>query len=226
MPTVHADPFHAILLPRLLLVADGFVSGRAGQQPEVVRARVLEAVAAGVAWVQLRDYAADEADFADQAPRFAEALRAAQPSLMLSVNRRLDVAAAIGAGLHVGRRGPSVERARARLGPFVPVGTSAHSPDEAREAADAGADYVFLGPIYSTTTHPERAPLGVEALSEGGLGKIKIPVYAIGGVTPARAAEVHAAGAYGTAVLGGLLDAPDYAGTIRAYLRGVMPPRA
>lgn len=214
----------AVVLPRLILVADGFVSGRTGQAAEAVRARVQDAVAAGVAWVHLRDHAAGGGEFADQARRFVEALRAVQPSLMLSVNRRLDVAAAVGAGLHTGRGGPSADEARARLGPFAPVGYSAQSADEACEAAASAPDYVFLGAIYPTATHPERAPLGPDVFRTPCLAERQVPTYAIGGVTPERAAETHAAGAYGAAVLSGFLDALDLGATVRDFLHALTSP--
>jgi thiamine-phosphate diphosphorylase len=174
--------------------------------------------------VHLRDYGADDATFSSEAPPFAEALRALEPSLMLSVSRRPDLARAIGAGVHTGEGGPSVEEARAAVGPLQPVGFSAHSAAEAAGAAAGGADYVFLGPVYRTTSHPGRPPLGVEALGEGARAAHPAPVYAIGGVTPERAAEVHAAGAYGAAVLGGILDAPDFEAAVAAFLHALRPP--
>jgi thiamine-phosphate diphosphorylase len=224
--TVHRDPFHAVILPRLVLVADRFASGRPGMPADAVRARVREAVHAGVAWVHLRDYGADDAAFAAAAPRFADELRELEPSLMLSVSRRADLARALGAGVHTGRGGPHVAEARAAVGPLQPVGYSAHDPEEACAAAEEGADYVYLGPIYSTTSHPDRPPLGLEVLREACLAAQPVPVYAIGGITPERAAAVHAAGAYGAAVLRGVLDAPDAGAAVAAFLRALRPPSA
>jgi thiamine-phosphate pyrophosphorylase len=189
---------------------------------EAVRARVREAVAAGVSWVLLRDYGADPEAFAREAASFAEALRAIRPALVLSVVRRLDLARALGAGLHTSAGGFSIAEARKALGPVQPVGYSAHAPEEARDAAEQGADYALLSPIYPTRSHPERPALGPDAFGAAASGAF--PVYALGGVTPARVPDVRAAGAYGVAVLSGILDAPDVAGAVGGYLRALEAP--
>ncbi len=217
------DRVRSILLPRLVLVADGFVSGRASMPAEDVRARVVQAVQAGVAWVQLRDYGSQGDAFRDVALPFAEQLRGIHPSILLSLSRRPDLAQGMAMGVHTGAGGPTTDEARDAVGPLMPVGYSAHSPEEAEEAART-SNYVFFGPVYSTTTHFDRTPVGLEALAEACRRAIPRPVYAIGGVTPARAEEVHAAGAYGAAVLGGILDAEDVGATVAAYLQALRPP--
>ncbi|HLA63247.1 MAG TPA: thiamine phosphate synthase [Rhodothermales bacterium] len=218
------DPIHHIILPRLVVVADGFVSGRTGMSAADVRARVLAAVRAGVAWVQLRDYGSFGDAFGDEALRFAEALRDAHPSVMLSLSRRPDIADGLAAGVHTGEGGPTLEEARDTVGPLQPLGYSAHTVEEADHASKNGADYIFLGPVYSTTTHPGREPLGLDMLTEACHATRPVPVYAIGGVTPERAAEVHKAGAYGAAVLSGILDADDVGEAVTAYLHALRPP--
>ena len=89
--------------------------------------------------------------------------------------------------------------ARSLLGDRL-VGRSVHSSGAAIEAERDGADFVIFGPIWASTTHPEVVPAGIEALSRI-TAAVRIPVLAIGGVTEARIAECHAAGAAGFAAI-------------------------
>lgn len=122
------------------------------------------------------------------------------------VNDRADVARAAQLdGLHLPASGLPVAAARKVLGLDRLIGCSTHSVAEAHAARDAGADYVFLGPIWRTPSHPNQAPLGPEIISqiEG------IPVIAIGGVTPRLVAAAVEAGAYGVAAITSLWHAPE-----------------
>ncbi len=83
-------------------------------------------------------------------------------------------------------------------------------------ARAAGADYLLVGPLYRTATHPEREPLGPAQL--GPIVSLGLPVIAIGGVTPPRVGELRRAGAYGVAAIRGLWDAPDPSAAARQML--------
>lgn len=85
------------------------------------------------------------------------------------------------------------------------LGVSCHSVDQVLAAAAAGADYVLLSPIWRPTSKPadRRRCLGTPAL-RAVRRETLLPVYALGGITPARAAKARDAGATGVAVLGGL----------------------
>jgi len=138
------------------------------------------------------------------------------PPAPLVVNDRLDVALAAGAaGVHLGAGGLPVAAARALSADWW-IGKSVHGWDEARAALAAGADYLVVGPVYGTPSHPGRAPLGVEAFRTiAGLGA---PVLAIGGVTAARVPELRRAGAAGVAAIRALWDAADPAASVRQML--------
>jgi thiamine-phosphate pyrophosphorylase len=118
----------------------------------------------------------------------------------------LSVAASLGLGVHLPERGPTVATARHAVGPHVLVGRSVHSPDAARAAGDA--DYLLAGHVYPTASKLGRPPLGLDGF-RANAAAATVPVLAIGGITPANAAAVLAAGAYGVAVVGALLAAPD-----------------
>ena len=138
------------------------------------------------------------------------------PSIRLFVNDRLDVALALGAaGVQLGAGSLDPADAR-RLDPRWWIGKSVHDLGEAAAARAAGADYLLVGPLYRTATHPDREPLGPARL--GAIVALGLPVIAIGGVTPSRVGELRRAGAYGVAAIRALWDAADPAGAARQML--------
>jgi thiamine-phosphate pyrophosphorylase len=217
------DPVHRVLLPRLLLVADGFAAGRPGMEAAEVRDIVRASVEAGVAWVLLRDHGASGEGFEREATRLVDELRSIEPSIIISLGRYADLAHELGTGVHTGREGPSVEAAREKVGLVQPVGYSAHSVEEAAAEARHGADYILLGPVYATKSHPGWPALGTGVLAEAAEAAGHVPVYALGGVTPENAPACRECGAYGVAVLSGILDAP--AERVLDYLHAMRPER-
>jgi thiamine-phosphate diphosphorylase len=143
----------------------------------------------------------------------------ARPAVRLFVNDRLDIALAAGAeGVQLSLSSLLPADAR-RLAPDWWIGCSVHSLDQARTARDWGADYLLVGPVYHTTTHPTASPLGLEAL--GAIVQLGLPVIAIGGVTPQRARELAGAGAYGVAAIRAIWDAADPHEAARSLLEAV-----
>ena len=196
--------------PRLILIADGFTEPAAAARAEA-------AAGAGVPWVHLRDHAAPTDVFAEAARTLTARLRSVQPDVRISINARLPVAKRLGVGLHTGAAGPGIEVARQALGAGVPIGFSAHSVEEGRCARAAGADYLFFSPIFPTTSKPGQPDLGVRALEAFCEAVMPVPVFALGGVTPARVVVCLEAGAYGVAVRSGILAAENPAEAARAY---------
>jgi len=143
----------------------------------------------------------------------------AHPPIRLFVNDRLDIALACGAaGVQLSRTSFPPADAR-RLAPDWWIGSSVHSLDEARTAKDWGADYLLVGPVYHTATHPTATPLGPETL--GAIVRLGLPVIAIGGVTPERARELAGAGAYGVAAIRAIWDADDPGAAARSLVEAV-----
>ena len=142
-----------------------------------------------------------------------------RPAVRLFVNDRLDIALVAGAdGVQLSRSSFLPADAR-RLAPDWWIGCSVHSLDEARTARDWGADYLLVGPVYDTTTHPRATPLGPETL--GAIVRLGLPVIAIGGVTPERARELAGVGAYGVAAIRAIWDAADPAAAAQSLLEAV-----
>lgn len=136
------------------------------------------------------------------------------------VNDRLHVALAAGAdGGHVGADDLPVAAARRILGPAAILGATARDPASARRAVADGASYLGVGPAYATRTKAGLpaaiGPAGVKAVVDA----VGVPVVAIGGVTPARAAELFAAGAHAVAVVGAVSDAADPYSAAAEFLR-------
>jgi len=111
-----------------------------------------------------------------------------------------------------------VSALRAISPPGFLIGASVHAVDEARTAESDGADFLLFGPVYETPSKRRYgAPQGIAALERvtSAVGK---PVFGVGGVTPARVAEVVRAGAAGVAVIGAILGAERPAYAVKAFL--------
>lgn len=124
------------------------------------------------------------------------------------MNARPDIAAGLGAqGVQLGAHDLPPATVRQALRPQWNgwIGASVHSVDDARAAADA--DFLIVGSIYPTATHPGQSGQGLVLLEE--LVALGRPVIAIGGITIERAREVHAAGAWGVATISAAWHAAD-----------------
>lgn len=203
-------------VPRLHLVTDDGVLRDPGFAARA--AAVLQTCGADVA-LHLRGHATP----AGVLYRTAEAVRdLVRSGARVLANDRVDVARAAGLdGVQLGRRSIPIRSAREILGTGRMIGYSAHGVAEAARAT--AADFVVLGAVYPTASHPGRAAVGLDALRAAvaaGVGR----VVAIGGVTPGRVAPVMEAGAHGVAVLSGVWSAGDplaaaleFCEAIRAY---------
>jgi thiamine-phosphate diphosphorylase len=123
--------------------------------------------------------------------------------------------------VHVGHRSLGVRVARELLGDAPWLGASVRDAREAAAAADEGADYVFLGTIFATRSHPGHAGMGLEGLAAvtGSVRRLaaELPVVAIGGIDAARAGDVLGAGAHGIAVVRGVWTSGDPPAAVRHY---------
>ncbi len=127
----------------------------------------------------------------------------------LVVNDRLDVALATGAdGVQLGAGSLPVAAARQVVGRRMAIGASVHGVEEGAQAEKDGADYLILGTIYPSRSHPSYTASGAALVREV-VARASIPVFAIGGVTEANVSEVIAAGAQGAAVISAILADSD-----------------
>jgi thiamine-phosphate diphosphorylase len=204
-------------LPRLHVVTDDAVLAGAGWMDRAIA--VLESGGAEVA-LHLRGHATGSRTLFGLATALVPQARRSGAALFL--NDRVDVALVSDAdGVHLGAGSLPVPETRAIVGPSGWIGVSCHEAEEAAEAARLGADYVFLGTIFETPSHPRRAGLGVEAVQEAVRGVPSLPVVAIGGIGPDAAQELARAGAWGVAVIRGVWGAPDPGRAVSLYLEGL-----
>jgi thiazole tautomerase (transcriptional regulator TenI) len=197
-------------LPRLHAVTDASVL----DAPDfAVRAAAIAAAGPAVA-LHARDRSAGGARLSQVALRLLALAR--PPEAAVFVNARPDIAAAAGAqGVQLAAGDLSPRDAR-QVFPEGWIGRSVHSPEEAAQAVEEGADFLMVGTVYQSSSHPGRTGTGLGLLRE--IVRLGRPVIAIGGIDAARAAEVAEAGAYGAAAIGALWRAPDSAAAAVAML--------
>lgn len=136
-------------------------------------------------------------------------------TVRLFVNDRLDIALAIPcAGVQLGRGSLPVGAARA-INPTWWIGRSVHDLAEADAARTEGADYLVVGPVFDTASHPGRRGLGLKSLAAIAQAAGELPVIAIGGITADRVQEIKQTGAYGVAAIRALWDDADPAAAAR-----------
>ncbi len=195
-----------------------FVTDRRLCAPRPVADVVAGGVAGGVNLVQLREKDLPAGDLL----LLARQLRGlCGRQALLLVNDRADVALLSGAdGVHLGEQGLPTAAVRKWLPPSLLVGRSVHSVSAARQAEADGADYLVVGPIFATRSHPGRSPAGV-GLLQAVTARVKIPVIAIGGIGPGEVSGCLAAGAMGVAALSALGAAADPAAAARAFSEAI-----
>ena len=188
-------------LPRLHAVTDDAVLADADVG---IRAAAIAAVGPAAA-LHVRARHSTAALLAKSAARFASLASPAEAAVI--VNARPDIARVVGAqGVQLGTRDLSVADARSVLrGGWI--GRSVHGLEEARGASEEGADYLLVGTVFASASHPGQPPIGLRVLEQ--IAALGCPVVAIGGVTPERAPSVRDAGAWGVAALSGLWHAAD-----------------
>jgi thiamine-phosphate pyrophosphorylase len=174
---------------------------------------VAQALDAGLPAVQLRDKDLPGRMLFELAERLRVATR--RTGALLFVNDRVDVARAVDAdGVQLGASTLPVDVARTLLPPGALVGESTHALDEVR---DTRADFVVFGPIYDTPSKRAYGPPQGNRVYDA-LAAAPVPLIAIGGIEPAAAARLRAAGVHGVAVIRAILEAPDPAAATRALL--------
>lgn len=175
-----------------------------------------EILAAGARWIMVREKDLPEGELTALVRTILEPAR--RVGAFVSVNTHASIAAACEAdGVHLPQGFPVAE-ARRIIGPGRWVGVSTHNLEEALRAAEEGADYITLSPIFPSISKPGYGPpLGLETLREV-VQAVPIPVIALGGITPENARACREAGAAGIAVLGSVMATEDPGGVVRAYL--------
>jgi thiamine-phosphate pyrophosphorylase len=198
-------------LPRLMLITE-----RHAMQPSTSDA-LQSALKGGAQLIQLREKDLPPAELLALAREFQWHCAAFNSRLI--INSEVEIAQEIGAGLHLPEsevlRLPIARRA---LGNEVLIGASAHSREAAQHAVDQGADYIVFGSVFETVSHPGSTPAGLQKLSEV-CSAIKIPVFAVGGITARHARACREAEAHGVAVIRAVWSTPDVETAVRHLIK-------
>ena len=188
---------------RLYVVTDRHEA--AGRDLEEI---VVAAAQGGAGAIQLREKDLSARDLYALGARLQAAL--VPYGVPLLINDRLDVALALdAAGVHLAGHSLPTAIARRVLGAGKLLGVSTHSVEEARCAADDGADFIVFGPVFATPSKVVYGPpQGLQHLRTV-VRAVRIPVIAIGGIDHTNLPQVVQAGAYGVAMIRAVLAAPD-----------------
>jgi len=179
-------------------------------------ARCESAIAGGAAALQYRN------KIASPPLRRAQALAlrdlCAIRAIRFIVNDDVNLAFAVDAdGVHLGRDDSPISRARQRLGASAIIGASCYdSLERAAQAVDAGADYIAFGSFFPSVVKPD-ASRAEPSLLTAAKARWNVATVAIGGITPATAPALIAAGADALAVLTAVFEAADVAAAARAF---------
>lgn len=171
-------------------------------------------IACGITLLQYRDKYGSPREILKRARELKLLLGAAT----LIMNDRADLAIAANFdGVHVGQDDLSAESARKVIGAGLWLGVSTHNPEQVREADTTSADYIAIGPVFSTASKVNPDPVvglnGVRRARE----LTSKPLVAIGGITRANCRSVVEAGADSVAVISALL--PDPRKSAEEFLR-------
>lgn len=201
-------------LPRLYVITD---EASAQKGCGSVFDAVEGALFAGARLVQLRDKTSSPLERWQKGKELAKIISAANGRFL--VNDRADLALGLAAdGVHRPAQGLPVYVLRSLVLDTRLIAVSAHDLDEARQAEQDGADFITLSPIFTSPSKPGYGPiLGLKGLEEIA-AQISIPIFALGGVRPDNVRACLDHGAYGVAVMGGIMAAEDPFEATRAYV--------
>jgi thiamine-phosphate pyrophosphorylase len=200
-----------LVLPRLYVILDAALL----TVPDTDCAQSL--ADAGVRLLQYRNKSASSRELFESSKKLSAQLKPQGVSFV--VNDRADVAALVDAtGIHVGQQDLGVENVRRVVGPSKWVGVSTHNLGQFERAAGTSADYIAVGPVFSTSTKTNPDPvIGIDFIRMVRTLTDK-PIVAIGGITLDRASDVIRAGADSIAVISDILLAPDPGKRARQFI--------
>ncbi len=169
---------------------------------------------AGIRIIQYREKNASTRTMLDEARKIKNLCR--EYGAIFIVNDRMDIALAVEAdGIHVGQDDMPLSIVKKFFNGIV--GVSASNLSEALEAQKGGADYLGVGSIFPTGTKKDSEVIGLEVLGE--IAKsVRIPIYAIGGITLENLKELKKFNIHGVAVISAILGSNEPILTARKFL--------
>lgn len=173
----------------------------------------------GVDVVQLREKVAGVPEIMEAGNLMGKLCK--QYNSLFIVNDRVDLAMALKAdGVHLGQEDLPPEIARRMLGKELLIGRSVHSSLELKRANTEPVDYLGVGPVHKTPTHPHRQPVGMDLVKEASEIS-EHPFFITGGMNPKTIPEIAAAGARRFVVVRALTEADDTMGATKALIDAI-----
>jgi len=190
-----------IHLPRLYAILDASYFS----DSQILFSTAEELLAGGVTLLQYRNKSGNAREMLEQARELKRRLDGTK----LIMNDRADLCLAAGFdGVHVGQEDLSPEGARKVVGTILWLGVSTHNPEQIEEADKTPADYIAIGPVFSTSSKANPDPVvGLEGVRQA-RSLTRKPLVAIGGINRANCRSVIEAGADSVAVISDLMREP------------------
>jgi thiamine-phosphate pyrophosphorylase len=173
---------------------------------------------AGLRALQVREKDLSPADCFAYGQALRDALGEGTLGFSFYLNDRADIALSLGyAGVHLREESMPLASQAAILRQKLRFGVSTHNLAGVLRAEAAGAEFATFGPVYETPSKSGYGPpVGLNALAQAA-SRTRLPLIALGGVTPPRTPECLAAGAAGVAAISAIWNAEDPLGALREF---------
>ncbi|MGN0136069.1 thiamine phosphate synthase [Anaerotignum sp.] len=183
------------------------VTDRAWTGKQTLMEQVEAALKGGATCIQLREKELDEESFLQEAVEMKGLCE--RYGVPFIVNDNVDIAIKCKAdGIHVGQKDMEAGNVRALVGEGMIVGVSAQTVEQAIAAEKAGADYLGVGAMFSTTTKLDAFEVSRET-AKAICAAVSIPVVAIGGINKKNLLELSGTGVDGVALVSAIFGAED-----------------
>ena len=178
---------------------------------EVVRQMIL----AGIQVIQYREKEKTKRQKYEQCLAISKMCQAAD--VLFIVNDDVDIALMVKAGgVHVGQDDLPADAVRKLVGEEMIIGVSAGNPEEAAEAAFRGADYLGIGPVFSTGTKPDAGEAVGYDFVDFMVQNSSLPLVAVGGINAENIENVYRRGVHCAAMVSALVGAPDLCAAVKS----------
>lgn len=185
------------------------VTDRAWVGKQSLAEQVAAALRGGVTCVQLREKELDEERFLREAEEIFSLCKRYRVPFFINDNVALALRCHAD-GVHVGQDDMDVAEVRRLVGQEMMIGVSVHTVEEARTAAEGGADYLGVGAMFATSTKTDASLVTKETL-RAICDAVSIPVVAIGGINKSNLLELAGTGVDGVALVSAIFSAADIA---------------
>lgn len=183
------------------------VTDRAWTGKQTLMEQVEDAIKGGVTCVQLREKELEDEAFLAEAIEMKEIC--SRYHVPFIINDDVEVAIKCGAdGIHVGQKDMEAGNVRALVGKNMMIGVSVQTVEQALAAQNAGADYLGVGAVFTTTTKLDANAVSHKTLKEI-CETVSIPVVAIGGINKSNILKLSGTGVDGVALVSAIFAAED-----------------